>query len=326
MTSRRAFVAGAVTVLAAPLAVRAQPVTKIARIGILGVAPTPTPHRPYPTWLNSFFEGLRERGWVDGQNIAFEFREGPDLQANATELVRLKVDVIVTLSGPPTVAAKAATQTIPIVFAANDTVEQGLVASLARPGGNLTGFDWDEMALYSKRVQLLKEVMPRIRRVAFLVDPDLPAARRAVAQAQAAGRALSLEIQPMEPPLDQLNDAFATMTASRVEGVVIAAGPLHWHERKRIVELAARHRLPNIADDRYFVVDGALMTYESATISEAYRLITKHVDRILRGANPADLPVELTTTHHLRINLKTAKALGLTIPPSVLARADEVIQ
>jgi putative tryptophan/tyrosine transport system substrate-binding protein len=241
-------------------------------------------------------------------------------------LVRLKVDVIVALSSPPALAAKAATQTIPIVFAANGTVEQGLVASLARPGGNLTGFDWAEIELFPKRLQLLKEVMPRIRRVAMLVDPDLSTARRVVAQVQAAGRALGVEIQPIEARVDQLSDAFATMTSSRAEAVVIFTSARYWHERKRITELALKHRLPSMLDDRDMVVDGALMSYESATLSEAYRLITKHVDRILRGANPADLPVEQPTTFALRINLKTAKALGLTIPPSVLARADEVIQ
>jgi putative ABC transport system substrate-binding protein len=316
----------AVGFLAAPLAVEAQQAGKTARIGLLGLAPTPTPHRPLPTWLNSFFEGLRERGWVEGQNVAFEFREGPDLQANATELVRLKVDVIVALSTPPALAAKAATQTIPIVFAANDTVEQGLVASLARPGGNLTGLDYVDIELYPKRLQLLKEMMPRVRRVAMLVDPDLSWARRAVAQVQGAGRALGVEIQPIEARLDQLSDAFATMTAGRAEAVLIVTSARYWHERKRITELALKHHLPSMLDERDVVVDGALMSYESATLAEAYRLITKHVDRILRGANPADLPIEQPTTFHFRINLKTAKALGLTIPPSVLARADEVIQ
>ena len=323
---RRAFIASTISVLAAPFAAEAQPASKTVRIGILGLAPTETPPRPYPPWVNPLFEGLRERGWVDGQNIAFEFREGPDPQANATELVRLKVDVIVAVSTPPTVAAKAATQTIPIVFAANDTVEQGIVASLARPGGNLTGLEWAEMELAPKRVELLKEVMPRIKRVALLMDPDLSTARRWIAQTQAGGRALGIEIQPVEARVDRLGEAFARMTASRAEAVIIATSGRFWHERKRIAALAIKHRLPSMIDDRYCVVDGALMSYESATLSEALRLITKHVDRILRGAKPADLPVELPTKFYLRINLKTAKALGLTIPPSVLARADEVIQ
>jgi ABC-type uncharacterized transport system substrate-binding protein len=245
--------------------------------------------------VNPLFEGLSERGWVDGQNIAFEFREGPDPQANATELVRLKVDVIVAVSSPPTLAAKAATQTIPIVFAANDTVEQGIVASLARPGGNLTGLEWAEMELAPKRVELLKEVMPRIKRVALLMDPDLSTARRWIAQTQAGGRALGIEIQPVEARVDRLGEAFARMTASRAEAVIIATSGRYWHERKRIAELAAKHRLPSMIDDRYCVVDGALMSYESATLSEALRLITKHVDRILRGAKPADLSVEFPT-------------------------------
>jgi ABC-type uncharacterized transport system substrate-binding protein len=175
---------------------------------------------------------------------------------------------------------------------------------------------------------LLKELMPRIRRAAILVDPDLSTARRAVAQAQAGGRTLGVEIQPVEARVDQLSEAFARMTANRAEAVIIATSARYWHERKRIAELAAKHRLPSRLDDRDSVVHGALISYESATISEAYRLITKHVDRILRGANPADLPVEQPTKakFYLRINLKTAKALGLTIPPTVLGRADEIIQ
>jgi putative ABC transport system substrate-binding protein len=147
-----------------------------------------------------------------------------------------------------------------------------------------------------------------------------------VAEVQAGGRTLGVEIQPLEARLDQLNHAFAKMTASRAEAVIIPTSARYWHERKRIADPAVKHRLPSMIDDRYCVVDGALMSYESATLSEAYKLITKHVDRILRGANPADLPVEQPTTFALRINLKTAKALGLTIPPSVLSRADEVIQ
>jgi putative ABC transport system substrate-binding protein len=158
MSIRLASSALVLVLLAAPLAAEAQRVTK-PRVGIVGWAHTEQPHRPYPTWVIPLFEGLRERGWVEGQNIAFEFREGPDPQANATELVRLKVDVIVAVSTPPTLAAKAATQTIPVVFAANDTIEQGIVASLARPGGNLTGLEWAEVELAPKRVELLKETM-----------------------------------------------------------------------------------------------------------------------------------------------------------------------
>ena len=180
--------------------------------------------------------------------------------------------------------------------------------------------------MVQKRLQLVTEVIPRIRRVAFLVDSDHSMARRYVAEAQAGGRALGVEIQPVEARLDQLNDAFARMTAGRAEAVIIATSAQYWHERKRIADLAVKHRLPSMIDDRFCVVDGALMSYESATAPEAYKLITKHVDRILRGANPADIPVEFPTTFYLRFNLKTAKALGLTIPPAVLARADEVLQ
>jgi putative tryptophan/tyrosine transport system substrate-binding protein len=316
----------ALTLLAAPLAAEAQLGPKTARIGILGVTPTSTPHKPLPAYLSPFLEGLHERGWVEGQNVTFEFRAGPDLQALAAELVGLKVDVIVAVSTPPTQAAKAATRTIPIVFAAGGAVEQGLIASHARPGGNLTGLDWGVMELAGKRVQLLKEALPRTTRVALLIDPDHQLARRWVAESQAGARALGVELQLVEARVNQLDDAFATMRAGRAEAVIVHGSPRYWAERKRIVALAARHRLPSMSDFREFVEDGGLMAYEGATTAEVFRLITKHVDRILRGANPADLPVEFPTMFHLRINLNTAKALGLTFPPSVLARADEVIE
>jgi putative ABC transport system substrate-binding protein len=258
LTRLTALATLALALLAAPLAAEAQLVTK-PRVGILGLAPTEQPHRPYPTWVIPLFEGLRERGWVDGQNIAFEFREGPDPQANAADLVRLKVDVIVTVTTPPTLAAKAATQTIPIVFAAAiDTVEQGIVASLARPGGNLTGIEGAEMELAPKRVELLKETMPRIRRVAILVDAEHPLARRWIAQTQAGGRALGIEIQPVEARVDGLGEAFARMTASRAEAVIVATSGRFWHVRKRIAELAAQHRLPSMIDDRDVLVAGGL--------------------------------------------------------------------
>jgi putative ABC transport system substrate-binding protein len=186
--------------------------------------------------------------------------------------------------------------------------------------------DWGETELIPKRLQLLKEILPRLRRVTMLVDPDHPMARRAVVEAQAAGRLLGADIQPLETRVDQLGDAFATMTGNRTEAFIIAPSAQYWHERKRIAELAAKHRLPGVVDDRGYIVEGALISYESASTAEAYGLISKHVDRILRGTNPADLPVELPTKFYLRINLKTAKALGLTIPPAVLARADEVLQ
>jgi putative ABC transport system substrate-binding protein len=317
----------ALALIVAPLVAEAQQAAKVWRIGILGFANTPTPPKPpYPPYLSPFIEGLRERGWVEGQNVTVEFREGPDLQGNATELVGLKVDVIAALSTPPALAAKAATRTIPIVFAANDVVEQGLVASHARPGGNLTGMDWADVELAPKRVQLLKEAIPRIRRVALLIDREYPMGPRVVALSQASAQALGVELQPIKAGLNELDEAFASMTASRADAVAVFGAAPYWFERRRIAGLAARHRLPSIFDTREYVDDGGLMSYEGATVAEAYRLITKHVDKILRGAKPADLPVEFPTTFHLIINLKTAKALGLTIPPSVLARADERIQ
>jgi putative ABC transport system substrate-binding protein len=321
---RRAFIAGTLALVAAPRGIEAQPVPKTARIGILMLRSAPIPRRPFPAIIEPLFEELRNLGWVEGQNLVVELRGGPDLQALATELVGLQVDVIVAPGTPPALAAKAATRTIPIVFAANDVVEQGLVASHARPGGNLTGVDWQHAEMAPKRLQLLKEAFPRIRRVAFLF-PNSPVAQRFLTATQAAARTLNVELQPVDADVDQLSQAFATITASRAEAVIVISNGPYLAERKRIVELAARHRLPCMFDSREYVDDGGLMAYESP-LADSYRLMAKYVDKILRGAKPADLPVELATKIQLVINQKTAKVLGLTIPLSVLARADEVIQ
>jgi ABC-type uncharacterized transport system substrate-binding protein len=317
---RRAFIAGTLALVAAPRGIEAQPVPKTARIGILLLRSAPIPRRPFPAIIEPLFEELRNLGWVEDQNLVVELRGGPDLQALATELVGLQVDVIVAPGTPPALAAKAATQTIPIVAAGNDLVQMGIVASLARPGGNLTGVEWQHAEMAPKRLQLLKEAFPRIRRVAFLF-PNSPTSPRFLTSTQAAARTLNVELQPVNADVDQLSQAFATITASRAEAVlVVSDGP-----RKRIVELAARHRLPCMFDGREYVDVGGLMSYESP-LADSYRLMAKYVDKILRGAKPADLPVELITKIQLVINQKTAKALGLTIPPAVLARADEVIE
>jgi putative ABC transport system substrate-binding protein len=233
--------------------------------------------------------------------------------------------VIVAVTIRPAVAAKAATQTIPIVFAASEVVEQGLVASLARPGGNLTGLDWQSSELLAKRLQLLKETIPRIRRVAHLHNSKSPSWRVWLEASQVAARALGVELQPLDADVDQLSQAFATMTARRADAVSVITYPPYYGERKRIAELAATHRLPSTFDLREFVVDGGLMSYESS-LADSFRRLATYVDKILRGAKPADLPIEVPTKFEFVINLKTAKALGLTIPSSVLARADELIQ
>jgi ABC-type uncharacterized transport system substrate-binding protein len=321
---RRAFIAGTLALVAAPRGIEAQPVPKSARIGILLLRSAPIPRRPFPAITEPLFEELRNLGWVEGQNLVVEFRGGPDLQALATELVGLQVDVIVAPATPYALAAKAATQTIPIVVGGNDLVQQGMVASLARPGGNLTGVDWQHAEMAPKRLQLLKEAFPRIRRVAFLF-PNSPMSPRFLTATQAAARTLNVELQPVDADVDQLSQAFATITASRAEAVIVYSNGPYLAERKRIVELAARHRLPCMFDSREYVDDGGLMAYESP-LADSYRLMAKYVDKILRGAKPADLPVELATKIQLVINQKTAKVLGLTIPLSVLARADEIIQ
>jgi ABC-type uncharacterized transport system substrate-binding protein len=321
---RRAFIAGTLALVAAPRGIEAQPVPKTARIGILLLRSAPIPRRPFPAIIEPLFEELRNLGWVEGQNLVVELRGGPDLQALATELVGLQVDVIVAPATPYALAAKAATQTIPIVAAGNDLVQMGIVASLARPGGNLTGVEWQHAEMAPKRLQLLKEAFPRIRRVAFLF-PNSPVAQRFLTATQAAARTLNVELQPVAADVDQLSQAFATITASHAEAVIVYSNGPYLVERKRIVELAARHRLPCMFDSREYVDDGGLMAYESP-LADSYRLMAKYVDKILRGAKPADLPVELATKIQLVINQKTAKVLGLTIPLSVLARADEVIQ
>jgi len=324
-----ALVALALALLAAPLAIEAQPAAKVFRIGLLGPF-QPTDPRVSRLW-EALFQGLRELGYVEGKNIVIEgrFSEGKHerLPALAAELVRLKVDVIVTGSSPAPEAAKQATSTIPIVFGIHsDPVGSGLVASLARPGGNVTGLSMLSRDLVGKHLQLLKEAVPRISRVAVLSNPSNPSLALSVTEAEAAARSLKVRLQMVEAraPGD-LAGAFSAMTKERAGGLLVLGDPMLFGQRTRIAELAATHRLPMITAVREFAEAGGLMTY-GANLRESFRRAATYVDKILKGAKPADLPVEQPTKFEFVINLKTARALGLTIPEAVLLRADEVLQ
>jgi putative ABC transport system substrate-binding protein len=325
MMERRAFLAGTSAVLlAAPLAAEAQQVRKVHRIGFIGNA-NPTEGR-IP--VDALRQGLRELGWVEGQNISIVYRwaEGdlgrsPQLVA---ELVALKVDMIV-LAG--TVAARAAlqaTRTIPIVITiVGDPVAGGLVTSLAKPGGNLTGLAWEANDLATKQLQLLLEAVPQTTRVAALGHSANPAGRTA---AEAAARSLGVKLDVINIGLPaDIPAAFEAAKRGRPGALIVLPSPMFYGERRRLAELAVRHRLPAIYEGKAYVEAGGLASY-GPSFPDMYRRAATYVDKILKGAEPGDLPMEQPTKFELVINLKTAKALGLTIPPSLLGRADEVIQ
>ena len=320
---RRTFVAGSVAVLAAPLAAEAQPV-KVPRIGVLRVGTAPDPN------VEGFRRGLRELGYVEGQNVVIEYRwaegKADRLPALAAELVRLKVDVIVAGGAPATQAAMRTTSTVPIVTVAAGSPATGLVVSLARPGGNVTGLTVVNVELSAKKVELLREALPRVSRVAFLGNPTDAAFGPILKETQRAAQLLRVHLQVVEVrDPSELAGAFAAMTRDHAGAFIHAPDELFFAYRRRIVDLAAKSQLPGVGDTRAFVETGGLMAY-GPSLPETFRRAATYVDKILKGANPADLPVEQPTKFELVINLKAAKALGLTIPPSVLARADEVIQ
>ncbi len=314
--------------LAAPLAAEAQPASKTARIGFLSLSSGPTA-------TTNISPGLRELGWIEGQNIAVEYRwaagREDQLPALAAELVRLKVDVIVTSSGLAAQAAKRATATIPIVatFVA-DPVGAGLVASLARPGGNITGLTTLAAGLSAKRLELLKAVVSGSTRIAVLWQRGALGGERAerdmVEETQVAGRTLGLQLRFVEARRpDDFEQAFSGMTEARVGALLVLPGPMLFEARRSIVAHAAKSRLPVVYPWREAASVGGLMSY-STNFPDMYRRAATYVDKILKGAKPADLPFEQPTKFELVINLKTAKALGLTIPQSLLQRADQVIE
>jgi ABC-type uncharacterized transport system substrate-binding protein len=316
----------ALTVLAEPLAALAQPTGKVYRIGVLsggsaGSAP-----------LEAFRQGLRELGWVEGQNIAIDYRfaEGRDdrLPELATQLVQLKVDVIAAGPTHPAVAAKNATGTIPIVMLGAATpVELGLVASLARPGGNVTGSSWSvDLAIIGKGLELLKETVPKLRLVAILTNPDNPAHAGSIENVKLAARSLGMRLQFFEARTrNEFDDAFRAMAQRRVNAVLIVADALFVVHRAPLADLEVKYRLPSMHTLRQNVEAGGLMSY-GPDIVAVWRRAAVSVDKILKGAKPADLPIEQPTKFEVVINLKTAKVLGLTIPKALLLRADQVIQ
>jgi putative ABC transport system substrate-binding protein len=274
---------------------------------------------------------LRDLGYVEGENITFEYRFADGdlsrLPALAEELVRLNVDVLVTPGTPGAVALKKATQTIPIVFTdVTDPVAAGLVSSLARPGGNITGFSSIEAILAGKRLELLKETVPKISRVAVLWDPRNSSSAQEWKQSKVAARELHLDVYSMGVSnADKYEDGFKQAVKARSDALSVLSSPMSSSRQEQIARLAAKNRLPAIYVQGNFVASGGLMSYGPDRL-ERYRRTAIFVDKILKGAKPADLPVEQPTKFELVINLKTAKQIGLTIPPSVLARADKVIK
>jgi putative ABC transport system substrate-binding protein len=325
---RRAFlgtVAGGL--LTAPLAAEAQQEGRMSRVGWLAPGPAPAGG----PMLNALREGLRELGYADGQSIQFESRwaEGQinRLPALAEDLVRLKVQVIFAWGYPSIMAAKRATATIPIVFLTHfDPVESGFVASLARPGGNVTGRTFMSPDLAAKRLQLLREIVPGVSHVAVMANTAHPGTQSMLAHFQSSAQALGVKLEIVEPQSpDQFEGAFATIVRKGVGALHVNLDPLFMENRPRLIQLAMTHRLPATYDTRQFADGGGLMSYGPSVFGEVRRAAVQ-VHRILKGAKPADLPVEQPTKFELVINLKTAKALGLTIPPSLLQRADQVIE
>lgn len=327
--NRRTFVnAVAGAFLTLPLAIEAQQAGRAPRIGYVALNSAESNQH----LLTAFRQELRERGWVEGQNFVIEARfangKADRLRALVAELIALKVDIIVTTSSATTWVAKDATKTIPIVMAASaDAVGEGLVTSLAYPSGNITGMTFlvgPEIA--GKQLELLKEVAPAASRVAVLTNPTNRAHAAFGKELQIAARSLGAQLQVLEAPNpDQLDTAFAAMTRERAAALLVLTDSMLVGQRRRVADLAARSRLPALYSQREFVDVGGLISY-GPSLLDMWRRATTHVDKILRGAKPGDVPVEQPTKFELVINLKTAKLLGLTISQSVLTRADDVIQ
>ena len=331
MDRRRFLLTSLAGALAAPLAAEGQQAARIARVGYLTLNRAASD----PRGREAFMHRLRDLGYVEGRDLVTEYRDAegkPErFPALAAELAALKIDVIVTAGGTLAVlAAKRATTTIPIVFTVvGDPVAEGVVSSLARPGGNVTGLSLVSTELVVKSLQLLKQAVPRVSRIAFMLKPDaMPDAARKerLATADDAARALGIDLQVVEArgPED-FDRAFADMRKARAGALHVWVTPVFDLQRRRLVDLATKNRLPSVYSLKGWAEDGGLMSY-GPDIVDLNRRAASYVDRILKGAKPGDLPVEQPTTFELVINLKTAKALGLTIPPALLARADQVIE
>jgi len=325
MMDRRAFLTGSVALLAAPLAGEAQQATKVWRIGYLGYA-SPSEARA----LEAFRQRLRDLGYVEGKNLVIESRVVESsferLPALAAELVGLKLDAIAAYGNPTIGALKRATQTIPIVMIlAGDPVGAGLVSSLARPGGNVTGLSNLAEGLSAKWLELLTETVPGITRLGVLMVPNTPAHATFVREIKMVGQRTGiavLEVEVRGP--DEIEHAFAALAKARAQGLIVLPHPVTLTHQTQIVELAAKNRLPAMYPWREFTDSGGLMAYSTNRI-EMFQRAATFVDKILKGAKPADLPIEQPTKFEFVINLKTAKTLGLTIPQSLLLRADQVI-
>ncbi len=320
---RRVAAALALALLAAPLAAEAQQAGKVYRIGVLALADS-------PGW-EAFRQALRQLGYVEGSNTAIEWRWSkgrlerfPDF---AAELVSLRVDLIVASTYPGTLAAKNATKTIPIIMVAvADPVRMGLIASLARPGGNITGLTLlAGMEIVGKHLELLKEAVPNLSRVAVLWNPANPMHVLRLREVEVAGRSLGVQLQILKAQgPEEFDSVFAAMTRERAGALYVVGDPMFFQHRTRLAELAAKSRLPAVYELKGHAEAGGLMAYASTL--DMYPRAATYVHKILKGAKPGDLPVEQPTRFELIINLKTAKALGLTIPPTVLIRADQVIE
>jgi putative tryptophan/tyrosine transport system substrate-binding protein len=330
---RRTFLAGTGAVLlAAPLAADAQQPEKVWRVGYLGNTPLTDP--VVAGYFEALRHGLQEHGYVEGRNLVIErrFSEGVDarLPALASELIHLKVDILVTSGGPAAVAAKEATATIPIVMAgASDPVRRGLVTSLAHPGGNITGIEDYLTELNVKRLELLKTAVPKMVRVGVLTnvgawEPATMAADRKHQDAQAQAIGVTIFRVELNAP-SEFDSATAAIIRGRPDALTLVSSPINFRLRNEIAEFATKHRLPSAGSFRGYALAGILLSY-GPDLAVMFRRAADYVDKILKGAKPGDLPVEQPAKFELVINLKTAKALGLTIPPSLLGRADEVIE
>jgi putative tryptophan/tyrosine transport system substrate-binding protein len=324
---RREFIAlfGGTAALS-PLAVRAQQ----KAMPVIGYLSSTSPGSN-ASWVEAFREGLRENGYIEGQNVVIEYRwaEGDydRLPALAAALVDRNVDVIVTQGGiPPARAAKDATSTIPIVFVGGDPISAGLVTSLARPGGNLTGIVLMTAEMTPKRIELLAELVPQTRVIALLVNTNNPIPAPVMREIQDAVRAKGLQLQVLKAAAEsEIEAAFASLVKRRVGGLVLGPDPFLNSRREQLIALAARHAIPVIYDFPEYAAAGGLISY-GPKVTNASRQAGIYAGKILKGVKPADLPVQQPTTFDLVVNLKTAKALGLTVPASILARADEVIE
>jgi putative ABC transport system substrate-binding protein len=331
--NRRAFILAlggtAASSVAWPPAARAQQPERMRSVGVLtNLAESDAEGHARDA---AFREGLRQSGWIEGRNLKVEYRStagDPErARKQAQELVALAPDVILTTGSAGLVPLLQVTRTIPIVFTiVPDPVGAGFVDSLARPGGNATGFSQFEFGLSAKWLELLKEIAPGVTRVAVLREPGLTAAIAQFAALQAVAPSLRVELVPLNfRDADQMERSVAGFLRSPADGLIVAAGPLAAVHREAIVAAAARHKLPAVYVSRFMVTGGGLISYGPDFVDQ-YRLAARYVDRILRGEKPADLPVQAPTKYELAVNLKTAKELGLTVPDSVLARANEVIE